>query len=301
MTEKLDEAMKTAPYSWPVEFKRIATAVAFSPTALAVMHEAVRIARRFDAFVYFIHAGKKTAAAESQLNNLLTKLNCNPDYYAVVWRDEEPTTAILNACEAHSIDLLIAGALQKENIMQFYKGSVARKLCRKSNCSLLLLTHPHVESKPCQSIVVNGLKHPKTDDTIRTAFYVANAFNANQVTVVEEVEEGQVGIHCDDDLSLAKANRKRAHIARHEHERVAGLITGLSVNDAIRIKEQCLFGKKGYAIAHYAQQQQADLVIMNSPDTKLGFFDRVFTHDLEYVLADLPADLLLVHTTRKTR
>ena len=300
MTAKLKHNNETKQYHWPVEFKRIATAVAFSPTALAVMHEAVRIARKFNAFVYFIHAGKKNPESEEKLEELLTKLNCNKNFYEVVWRDEEPTPAILNACKDKDVDLLIAGALQKENLVQFYKGSIARKLCRKADCSLLLLTHPEIESKPCNKIVVNGLHHPKTDDTIRTAFYVANAFEAKKVTVVEEVAQGEVGIHCDDDLSLAQAKRKKANIARDEHARITRLVKGFPVNDDVQIKEQCLFGKKGYSIAHYAQQNHADLMIMNSPDTKLGFFDRVFTHDLEYVLADLPSDLLLVHSTRKT-
>ena len=287
-------------YKWPVTFNKVATAVAFSPTALAVMHEAIRIARMFKSHVYFIHAGKKTAESEKKLNELLTRLKCNKDYYDVVWRDEEPATAILNACKEFDIDLLIAGALQRENFLQFYKGSIARKLCRKANCSLLLLTHPTIESKPCEKIIVNGLDHPKTNDTLRTAFYVANAFNAKEVMVAEEIDPDKVGIKCDDDLSLAKANRKKANIARNEHTRFEKVLNETPVSQGIKIKEQCLFGKKGYSIGHYTRKNKADLLIMNSPDTKLGFFDRVFTHDLEFILADLPTDLLLVHSTRKT-
>lgn len=291
---------KETSYHWPVTFKKVATAVAFSPTALAVMHEAIRIARRFNAFVYFIHAGKKTAASERKLEELLTKADCSKSNYSIIWREEEPATAILNACKDNDIDLLIAGALQRENLVQYYRGSIARKLCRKANCSLMLLTHPEVESKPCQHVMVNGLKHPKTSDTIETAFYVSNAFGANELTIVEEVDPSDVGIEPDDDLKVIKASRKKANIARSEHNRLEELINKLPAGENVRVKETCIFGKKGYSIGHYAEKQHADLLIMNSPDTKLGFFDRVFTHDLEYILSDLPTDLLLVHTTRKT-
>lgn len=286
-------------YPWPTTFKRIATAVTFSPTALAVMYEAIRIAEKFDAFVYFIHAGKKTEESQQKLENLLTEAGCAPNNYEIIWCDEEPTSAILNTCKNLSIDLLIAGALQKENLVQYYRGSIARKLCRKANCSLMLLTHPEIVSRPCERIMVNGLQHPKTNDTIQTAFYAANALGAKEVTIVEEVDPSEVGINPDDDLKTVKANRKKAQIARNEHLRLEAMLKELPINKNIRVKERCVFGKKGYSIGHYAEKNKADLLVMNSPDTKLGFFDRVFTHDLEYVLADLPTDLLLVHTTRK--
>jgi hypothetical protein len=65
------------------------------------------------------------------------------------------------------------------------------------------------------------------------------------------------------------------------------------------VKEHCIFGKKGYSIGHFAETSKADLLMVNSPDTKLGFLDRVFTHDLEYILSDMPCDILIVHSTRK--
>ena len=301
MIRKETNSADLKDFKWPVTFKKVATAVAFSPTALAVMHEAIRIARKFGSHVYFIHAGKKTVENEKKLTELLTRLKCNKEYYDVIWRDEAPTTAILNACEEFEIDLLIAGALQRENFLQLYKGSVARKLCRKANCSLLLLTHPSVESKPCKKIIVNGLNHPKTNDTIRTAFYVANALSAEQLLVAEEIDPDKVGIKCDDDLSLAKANRKKANIARDEHHRFEQILNEIPLNEGLKVKEQCIFGKAGYSIGHYTRKNNADLLVMNSPDTKLGFFDRVFTHDLEFILSDLPTDLLLVHSTRKKK
>ena len=56
-------------YQWPTSFNKIATAVSFSPTALAVLHEAIRITRRFSGFIYFIHAGAQTPETEKKLVN----------------------------------------------------------------------------------------------------------------------------------------------------------------------------------------------------------------------------------------
>lgn len=286
-------------YQWPVTFNRIATAITFSPTALAVLKEAIRIAKRFKAEVLFIHVGQRTKETEERITNLLNQAGCNPENYSVVWKKDEPSKAILEACEENNVDLLIAGALQKENLVQFYRGSIARKLCRRANCSLLLLTHPNAESKPCENIVVNGLDHPKTPDTIRTSFYVSQAFNSNHLTIVEEVEASKVKQEDADDLSVAKARRKKVNIERKEHLRLSRFLEELPEIQGLRIDERCIFGKKGYSIGHFAETNRADLLIVNSPDTKLGFLDRVFTHDLEYILSDLPCDILIVHSTRK--
>ena len=51
-----------------------------------------------------------------------------------------------------------------------------------------------------------------------------------------------------------------------------------------------------YAISKYARDKRADLLVVNSPSTHLNLLDRIFTHDIEYVLADLPCDLLIVHS-----
>ncbi len=283
---------------WPVTFSRIATAVAFSPTALAVMFEAMRIADKFGAEIFFIHAGKKNKETQARLDKLLTQLKAANVPHTVVWRDEEPATAILNACKENNIDLLIAGAMQHENLVQYFRGSIARKLCRKANCSLMLLTHPEIESTPCNRIIVNGLKHPKTADTIKTAFYTAKAFGTKEITIVEEVDPKDVGIAADDDLTIAKANRKKANIARNEHLRLEKLMSELPIEIDIDVIERCIFGKKGYSIGHFTEKNRADLLILNSPDTTLGFLDRIFTHDLEYILSDLPTDILLVHSTK---
>ena len=64
----------------------------------------------------------------------------------------------------------------------------------------------------------------------------------------------------------------------------------------ISVNVKTVHGKPGYAISQYAKQKDADLLVFNSPDTHLGIFDRIFTHDIEYALANLPCNLLIVHS-----
>ncbi len=286
-------------YKWPLQFKIVATAVAFSPSAKANLFESSRIAKMLRASILLIHVGYKTPTTELKLDELILEVGIPKDMYTISWRSGDPTDAILNACAEENVDLLIAGALQKENLAQYYKGSVARKLSRKASCSLLLLTHPDIESRRCNNIMVNGLEHPKTADTIKMAVYMANIFNSNQLTVVEEVEPKKIKNKADDDISIIKASREKASIERVEKKRLKDVLQDLPMNENLKIKDKVIFGKPGYTIGHFAEKNNVDLLVLNSPDTKLGIFDRVFTHNLEYILSDLPTDLLIVHTTKK--
>jgi nucleotide-binding universal stress UspA family protein len=286
-------------YKWPLQFNIVATAVAFSPSAKANLFESSRIAKMLNASMILIHVGYKTPTTEQKLNELISEVGIPNEMYTISWRSGDPTDAILNACTEENVDLLIAGALQKENLAQYYKGSIARKLSRKASCSLLLLTHPEIESRQCNNVMVNGLKHPKTADTIKMAVFMANLFKSNQLTVVEEVEPKKIKNRADDDISVVKASREKASIERIEKKRLQDILQDVPMDVNLKIKDKIIFGKPGYTIGHFAEKNSVDLLVLNSPDTKLGIFDRVFTHNLEYILSDLPTDLLIVHTTKK--
>ena len=187
------------------------------------------------------------------------------------------------------------GALQRENFLKYYVGSIARKITRQAKCSILLLIKPSVKRFPCQHIVVNGLKDPKTKETIASAFYVANALGAKKVTIVEEINKDELAVKVEDDKSLRKANIVKERIKLRENARVKAIIEDIpeAHTNGIAIKSQPIFGRKGYSIGHYAQIARADLLIMNSP-SKMTFWDRLFPHDIEHILTELPTDVLII-------
>jgi nucleotide-binding universal stress UspA family protein len=49
-------------------------------------------------------------------------------------------------------------------------------------------------------------------------------------------------------------------------------------------------------VRQYAEQKKADLLVINSPDVRYGIIDRIFTHDMEYILENLPCNVLIVHS-----
>mgnify|MGYP003630289942 CR=1 FL=1 len=276
-------------------FKTILFGFAFSPKLQINILETTRIAKFFDAKLILLHVGEKTAEKATKINTILKKANQENLPIEVQWKPGKPIHVITEACTSLKIDLLILGALQHENVYQFYVGSIARKLTRKVGCSVLLLIKPSAKRVACKNVVVNGLDEPDTPLAIADAFYVANALGSQQITIVEEILQKEIHVTVEDDKSLKKANIMKERIRNREESRVRKIINNQceAYTENIRIKTQNIFGKKGYSIGHYAAVVRADLLIMNAPKNT-RFIDRLFTHDIEHILSDLPTDLLII-------
>ncbi|NJB71446.1 nucleotide-binding universal stress UspA family protein [Saonia flava] len=276
-------------------FNTILFGFAFSPSLKTNILETSRVAHFFDSRLVLLHVGKKTLEKERNIEELLNQIEHKNLPIDIKWEEGDPYEIILNSCKEENIDLLMLGALQHENLYQFYVGSIARKLTRKVCCSVLLLIKPSEERVPCQHIVVNGLDAPETPVAITDAFYVANLLGSKQVTVVEEIRQKEIQVIVEDDRSLKKTNILKERLKHREESRVRKIIDALpkDLTHTLKIKTQSIFGKRGYSIGHYAEVVRADLLVMNAPK-KTSILDRIFPHDIEYILSDLPTDILII-------
>lgn len=276
-------------------YKSILFGFAFSPSLQVNILETTRIASFLDCKLILMHVGTKTPAKLEKINTIISQTEHSNLSIDILWEEGDPESVITQACLNLKIDLLILGALQHENKFQFYLGSIARKLTRKVNCSVLLLIKPSEKRVPCKHVVVNGLDAPETAMAIEHAFYFSTLLGAQQITIVEEIRTKEIQVTVEDDRSLKKANIIKQRLRQREESRVKNIVKGLStdITKNIKVKTQSIFGKKGYSIGHYAEVVRADLLVMNAP-AKTGVWDRIFPHDIEYILSDLPTDLLIV-------
>ena len=278
-----------------IAFKTIGIGVTFSPNLEANINEAARFALCFGSKLVLIHVGEASEEKSKTFLKFLSPFkNKNLDY-EVLFKSGDPVDVILSSAQEKKVDLLIIGALKKENFLKYYLGSIARKITRQANCSVLLLINPSIERVPCKHIVVNGLKDPKTKETVTTAFLVGHKLGVDKVTVVEEIDQDEVSVNVDDDKSLRKSTIIKERLRVREEARVKKILNTIPpdfTKDMV-IKSQPIFGKRGYSIGHYAQVARADLLVMNAP-AKMTFWDRVFPHDIEHILSELPTDVLIV-------
>lgn len=88
----------------------------------------------------------------------------------------------------------------------------------------------------------------------------------------------------------------KKELAQEELDKVHELVTGISNKSGIEITEKQVKGKPGFAVRQYAETKKADLLMINSPDMRYGLIDRIFPHDMEYILEDLPCSVMIVHS-----
>lgn len=276
-------------------FQTIGIGVTFSPNLKANIYEASRLSIMFNAKLLLIHVGEESDDKILKFNAILQPFIEQNINVEITFKSGNPVDVILSICQEKNVDLLILGALKKENLVNYYMGSIARKITRNASCSILLLINPSVERIACQHIVVNGLKDPKTEQTIASAFFVAHSLDSKKVTIVEEIKQDEISVKVEDDKSLRKATILKERIRLRETSRINSIIAHIpkEYTDSIKIKSQPIFGKQGYSIGHYAQISRADLLVMNAPE-KMTLWDRIFPHDIEHILAELPTDVLII-------
>jgi nucleotide-binding universal stress UspA family protein len=249
----------------------------------------------FNSSLVIIHIGKKNTELEEKLEKNIHKSGISKLKYRVIWMEGEPVDTILKLAKLNVVDLLILGALEKENLYKYYVGSIARTLSRRAKCSVLLLTNPSINPPKIKNVVVSGSDNPKTIHTIRTMAYWAKNEKISSFTVVQEVNIPTLTISVSESSGEPEVNKIKREMFEEENQKLIDLIKTVDNKD-VEIRLETVHGKPGFAISNFAKNIKADLLVFNSPDTHLGLFDRIFTHDIEFVLADLPCNLLIVHS-----
>jgi nucleotide-binding universal stress UspA family protein len=280
-----------------ISYNKIALGIAFSPTAEAMLSETARVARLFGAEVLLIHVGERTTDAESRLNEMIRRCNIVVNNLSVIWESGDPAKVILDSCKKHQVDLIVTGALKKENLVQYYVGTIARKVLRKAGCSVLTIVHPSKEEKPYKNVVVSA----EDSSYIREAIFASCKFVPKNtgawVHVVRELKLYGLTMAASDQYTEEEYDDVRQGLIKQEIQKVDEIMHRIS-HEGIRINIKMVSGKSGFELLRFAERKNADLLVVGAPPRRFSFFDRVFPHDIEYLLADLPCNLLMVQPSR---
>ena len=258
------------------------------------MSEAARLKRFWQSELVLIHVGETSSDAAASLNVLLNKIGLSENEVIIRWEHGEPAKRILSVCREEKVDLIIAGALKKENLLKYYLGTIARKILRKADCSVLLLLNPSVESKPLSNIVVNAEDSPYVEQALEVSCALGKAEKSNWVHVVREIKLYGLTMSAADQRSEEEYSKLRMDLVSTEIDNVQKMLNKIP-HEGLKVNIKILSGKAGYELAQFAIRKHADLLVVGAPPRKFSFFDRVFPHDQEYIFADLPCNLLIVN------
>lgn len=280
----------------PYPFENIAVAVSFSLRYKAVISEAARLSRLHRAKLILIHIGELTDLQTARLECCVEAFNIKKKYYKIITLSGIVVPTILKICKENIVDLLVLGALKKETVLQHYVGSIARKISRKAKCSVLLIPDPKERPLIFDKVVVSAVDSPKTPLTLATAVYVANIEDSKELFIVNEEYIPMFQSAYADSSTNTEIEEKKSNYITDCKQKVVEILNEIPGASSICTKQRVIFGKPGHSIQVFAKSKKPDLLIVNSTKKNSGILDRLFPHDLEYLLEDLPCNLLIVHS-----
>ncbi len=170
----------------PLLYRKIGVASTFSPRFEQVLSEAKRIGDRFDATVSLIYVGEKDEETQKKFGAALARVGL-PEDSVVHYESGDPSEGILRAIKNHKIDVIVAGALEKEVVLHPFLGNVARRLVREADCSVMLFTNPEREPKPMKQIVFVADYSDHARNALKLAFQLGDGEKCERLHVARVV------------------------------------------------------------------------------------------------------------------
>ncbi len=276
-----------------------------SERAQALAREAARLARLFQAELHFVHAGEDTPERRAFLSDLLQYAlhaegisgngaslhSAAPLLPNLLIEPGRPDKVIAAMARRIGADMIVAGALEREGLIEAFAGSVARRIARNAPCSVLLITEPRPEGNRLHSIVAAVSMDSASAAMLRFVSNLARRERTEIVHIVSEYEllgarDSMGGIASEDALDHAEQCETAEMLDLKDF--VAGFDTS-----GLKIELACLKGREGSGAVEHARITGADLLVLPAPGRRLTFWDRFFVHPTEFVLQSLPCALLL--------
>ncbi len=273
-------------------YQKIALAIAFSPRMEALIAETKKLIDIFNSELILIHVGVQSPELEQKLAEILVARGMDAAKTKVLWKEGKPAKSILHTCEEEKVDLLVMGALKKEGFLTYYIGSVARKVIRKATCSVLTLIDPKIETTQFSKVVINGTQLDETPYVIQKGLEFSHAQGSDVVHILNEIRLYGLQMATAGEGSEEDVSTTRRKLVQEEIHYVQQILNGLD-QSGLKINIKVTAGKWAVELAKFAESIEADVLIMGDRRVH-SFLDRLFPHDLEEILMELPCNLLIV-------
>jgi nucleotide-binding universal stress UspA family protein len=242
----------------PMPYKTIAVASTFSPRFKQVLAEAKRIHKHFSADLHLIYVGKHSEEIAKKFRDALAQLELPLDS-KIHYEEGDPAEAILRAVAREKIDVIVAGALEKEVVLHPFLGNVARRLVREAPCSVMLFTTPEENPKPLRRIVfVADYSDARLEALKRTLTFAAeeSCERLYVIRIITTFDQARASIRGN-----AKKRAKPSAENEEEEDALEKFVLSAGVTD-VPIEARCIRGNTGLAASDFVQSMQADLLVV---------------------------------------
>ena len=244
-------------------YKTIAVATTFSPRFKHVLAEAKRIRDRFGAELHLIYVGRRNEETSRKFSDVLAELELPADS-PIHYEEGDPAEAILAALARENIDMLVAGALEKEIVLHSFLGNVARRLVREANCSVILFTAPQKRPKPLRRIVFIADHSQQGLVALKTTLMLAEAESCERlyvIGIITSFDEARASIAGD-------ATGSTTHKPNHgEEDPLEEFVLSAGATE-VPIETRFIRGATGLAASDFVRSVEADLLVVPLPKSR---------------------------------
>jgi nucleotide-binding universal stress UspA family protein len=241
----------------PSPYRRIAVASTFSPRFKQVLAETKRIRDRFSSDLHLIYVGDRNEETAKKFNDALAQLQLPADS-PIHYEKGDPAQAILRAVAQHKIDMIVAGALEKEVVLHPFLGNIARRLVREAGCSVMLFTKPDAKPKPLRRIVFVADYSDYGLQALKRTLPLAAAELCERLYVIRIIttfDQARASIRAD-------AGKGEKPQTKNEEEDALERFVLSAGSTEVPIEARCIRGNTGLAASDFVQSMKADLLVV---------------------------------------
>src|SRR5437763_10959570 len=241
----------------PSPYKAIAVAITFSPRFKQVLAEAKRIRDMFSADLRLIYVGQRNEETTKKFTDALAELQL-PANSQIHYEEGDPAKAILQVLAQNKIDMVVAGALEKEAVLHPFLGNVARRLVREAACSVMLFTRPEKKPKSLRRIVFVADYSAHGLQALKTTLPLALAESCERLYVIRIIttfDEARASRWAD------AGNREKGKANEHEEDALEIFVLSAGATE-VPIEARCIRGNTGLAASDFVQSVEADLLVV---------------------------------------
>jgi len=243
----------------PPSYKTIAVASTFSPRFVQVLSEGKRMRDRFGAQLSAIYVGECSAETAKKFREVFAQLKLPDDSRVHYQQGEDPAGGILQALADNKIDMIVAGALEKEVVLRPFLGNVARRLVREAKCSVMLFTKPAAEPQPLRRIVFMADYSAHAQQAFRSTLHLAEGEGCEQLYVIRvytTFDEARAAI------STGNSHGAPGALTFDEEEKALEEFILAAGQTKVPIEARCIRGNTGFAASDFVQSVEADLLVV---------------------------------------
>jgi len=238
-------------------YKTIAVASTFSPRFRHVLAEAKRIRERFRAELHVIYAGKRSEEAAAKFREALEELQLPVDS-TIHYEEGDPAEAILRTLDREKIDVIVAGALEKEVVLHPFLGNVARRLVQEAPCSVMLFTKPAVKPYPLRRMVFVTDFSSHGLQALQRTLQLAAAESCERlyvISIITTFDQARASIRADAGEGGKPQTRDEEEEALEQFVLAAG-------ETEVPMEARCIRGNTGLVASDFVESIKADLLVV---------------------------------------